>query len=89
MRVFETGNILHVIKCEVPHVHAAFLAGNRIVSVFSAGTASLTACLKTKNITKLKKTTKQKRSCINTITEKKVYVKTVSFCWLKRETQVF
>ena len=37
VRVFETGNILHVITCEVPHVHAAFLAGNRIVSVFSAG----------------------------------------------------
>ena len=35
-RVFETGNILHVIKCEMSHVHAAFLAGKRIVSVFSA-----------------------------------------------------
>ena len=35
-KVFETGNILHVIKCEMLHVHAAFLAGNRNVSVFSA-----------------------------------------------------
>ena len=35
-RVFEAGNILHVIKCEMSHVHAAFLAGKRIVSVFSA-----------------------------------------------------
>ena len=29
-RVFETGNILHVIKCEMSHVHAAFSARNRM-----------------------------------------------------------
>ena len=34
--VCETGNILHVIKCEMSNVHDAFLAGNHIVSVFSA-----------------------------------------------------
>ena len=34
--VFETGNILHVIKCEMSNMHDAFLAGNHIVSVFSA-----------------------------------------------------
>ena len=68
-RVFETENILHAIKREISHGHAAFLEGDRIVSVFSAGTACLTAFLKSKKITKLKTTRKQKRSCINIIAE--------------------